>query len=82
MKSQRAKELIDSLPREVFPKRVGLPEAIRAVEIAEEEAEERMREKAMKAYCYAYGCRHYETCSIGPEKCPAAARFNQKLNEE
>lgn len=48
MKSEKAREYIRNLPREVLPKRVGMPEAIEAVELAEQEAEERVREKAHK----------------------------------
>lgn len=45
MKSEKAREYIRNLPREVLPKRVGMPEAIEAVELAEQEAEERMRKE-------------------------------------
>ena len=61
---------------------VYIRDAELAVELAEQEAEDRMRKRAMMAYCYAYGCPNPKTCSIEPEKCPAVAKFIQKLNEE
>ncbi len=50
MKSKKAEAYIKSLSPEVFPKHVGRPEAIRVAEIAEQEAEERMRQKAIEAF--------------------------------
>lgn len=52
-----------------------------AVELAEQEAEERMRAKAIEAYCI--GCICYETgvCALGPDKCATKSLFIQKLNE-
>lgn len=50
MKSKRAKEYMDSLSPEVFPKRIGRPQAIRVGELAEEDAEERIRVKAIKVF--------------------------------
>lgn len=43
MKSKKVEVYMKSLSPEVFPKIVGRPEAIRVAEIAEEEAEERVR---------------------------------------
>ena len=56
-------------------------DAIKAVEIAEQEAEERMRKKAVRAFCAANcpkGCSFGADGNIG---CGAKARFIQKLNE-
>lgn len=92
MKSERAKEYINCIvPNKCnfdYCAEVGrlngsiYVDVCKAVDLAEQEAEERMRERAMRAYCYAYGCPHPETCLIGPKRCPAAERFIQKLNEE
>ena len=54
----------------------------KAIELAEQEAEERMRAKAMKVFCAANcpkGCSFGADGNIG---CGAKARFIQKLNEE
>lgn len=58
-------------------------DAIKAVEIAEQEAEERMRRKAAKAYCQDCCCTVVGECryGIGSEKCDALRDFIQKLNE-
>lgn len=53
-----------------------------AIELAEQEAEEQMREKALKVFC-ASNCP--KGCSFGADGnigCGAKARFIQKLNEE
>ena len=50
MKSEKAKEYMNSLSTEVFPRHVGRPEAIRAIELAEQEAEERMRKRAIGTF--------------------------------
>lgn len=55
--------------------------AERAVELAEREAEERMRKEAVRAFCAANcpkGCSFGADGNIG---CGAKARFIQKLNE-
>lgn len=56
-------------------------DAIKAVEIAEQEAEERMRQKAVKAYCHDCCCTVVGECGIGSENCIALRDFIQKLNE-
>ena len=56
-------------------------DAIRAVEIAEQEAEERMRAKAIEAYCQDCGCRVENKCGIESNSCIAFRAFIQKLNE-
>lgn len=53
-----------------------------AVKLAEQEAEEQMREKALKVFC-ASNCP--KGCSFGADGnigCGAKARFIQKLSEE
>ena len=52
-----------------------------AVELAEQEAEERMRQKAAKAYCHDCCCTVVGKCGIGSENCIALRDFIQKLNE-
>ena len=57
-------------------------DAVKAVELAEQEAEERMREKAIEVFCASNcpkGCSFGADVNIG---CGAKARFIQKLNEE
>ena len=56
-------------------------DAIRAAELAEQEAEERMRQKAVKAYCHDCCCTVVGECGIGSENCIALRDFIQKLNE-
>lgn len=85
MKSEKARELIekyaignscDEAP--YLLKRT----AIRCVELAEQEAEERVRTRAIEAFCTANcpkGCSFGADGNIG---CAAKARFIQKLNEE
>lgn len=54
----------------------------KAIELAEQDAEERMRQKALKVFC-ASNCP--KGCSFGADGnigCGAKARFIQKLNEE
>lgn len=65
---------------------IKLIEAKRAIEHAEQEAEERMRKKAIKAFCYfvmEYHCK--EAICSKRNKCDAscviAQYFIQKLNE-
>lgn len=57
--------------------------AERTAELAEQEAEERMREKAVKAYCRDCCCTIVGECrcGIGSENCAALRDFIQKLNE-
>lgn len=55
--------------------------AERAAELAEQEAEERMRAKAIEAYCQDCGCRVENECGIDSDSCIAFRTFIQKLNE-
>lgn len=84
MKSEKAEKYL-------FENRLGYPYtgyvaeqvAERAVEIAEQEAEERIRKKAVRAYCQDCCCTVVGECrcGIGSEKCDALRDFIQKLNE-
>lgn len=55
--------------------------AERAVELAEREAEERMRKRAIEAYCQDCGCRVENECGIESDSCIAFRTFIQKLTE-
>jgi hypothetical protein len=82
MKSEKAKKYL-------FENGLGYPytgyvteqAAERAVELAEQEAEERMRAKAIEAYCQDCGCRVENKCGIDSDSCIAFRTFIQKLNE-
>ena len=88
MKSQKAKEAIERY-RQAFSAPYQADETAEycrlfkeLAEIAEQEAEERMREKALKVFC-ASNCP--KGCSFGADGnigCGAKAIFIQKLNEE
>lgn len=60
---------------------VGVDVAEYAVELAEQEAEERMREKAVKAYCHDCCCSVVGKCEIRSENCMSLRDFIQKLTE-
>lgn len=81
MKSVEAKEYLESLPRDVLSCYIGMPEVVIAVSLAEQEAEERMRAKAIEVYCQDCGCRVVNKCGIGSDSCIAFRTFIQKLNE-
>ena len=62
-----------------------LGEAKRAVELAEQEAEERMREKAINAF--KSSCKYYDGCGgakreCNSQQCEDLKSFIQKLNEQ
>lgn len=85
MKSEKAKELIEKYAvgnsRDAAPHMMK-HRVIECVELAEQEAEERMREKAIKAYCHDCCCAVEYICDIGAVNCLALQSFIQKLNEE
>lgn len=92
MKSEKAKNVLENSAKYVKKHRaiqgcqpidvyVLLQNAELAVELAEQEAEERMQTKAMEAFCAANcpkGCSFGADGNIG---CGAKARFIQKLAE-
>lgn len=88
MKSKKAEEAIERY-RQAFSAPYQADETAEycrlfkeLAEIAEQEAEERMREKALKVFC-ASNCP--KGCSFGADGnigCGAKARLIQKLNEE
>lgn len=90
MKSKRAKQYLLKVTTPIammYPDcpeecDLKLREAKRAVELAEQEAEERMRAKAIKAYCSECTCYETGVCALDPDKCATKLLFIQKLNEE
>lgn len=82
MKSKKAEEyLFENGLGYPYTGYVTEPAAERAVELAEQEAEERVRQKAAKAYCHDCCCTVVGKCGIGSENCIALRDFIQKLNE-
>lgn len=90
MKSEKAKEYIThaTCTAQEYAERFGGRELVvsrwdvsTAIELAEQEAEERMRQKAVKAYCHDCCCTVAGECGIGSENCIALRDFIQKLNE-
>ncbi len=87
MKSQKAKEIIEKYAvgnsRDAAPSMMK-GRAVECVEIAEQEAEERMRQKAVEAF--KSSCEYKDGCGgIGrdchPVLCEDLRSFIQKLNE-
>ena len=84
MKSEKAKAIIrendfySSIDGVTFQEARAMmkKDAIKAVELAELEAEERMRQKAIEAYRRSYSCGE-STCN----SCALMRRFIQKLTE-
>lgn len=93
MKSERAKQYLLKVVAPIAPMYPGHPEecdlklieAKRAVELAEQEAEERMRDKAIDAF--KSSCKYQDGCGeanrkCDPKQCEDFKLFIQKLNEE
>lgn len=92
MKSEKAKEYIThaTCTAQEYAERFGGRELVvsrwdvsTAIELAEQDAEERMWKKAVRAYCQDCCCTVVGECryGIGSEKCDALRDFIQKLNE-
>lgn len=83
MKSEKAEKLLYDLECGYpYSGYITMQDAEKVAYISEQEAEERMREKALKVFCAA-NCP--KECSFGADGnigCGAKARFIQKLNEE
>lgn len=87
MKSEKAREFIDGCINNLT---VDMPDHVErrlrlamthTAELAEQEAEERMRKRAIEAYCVDCCCTVVGTCGIGADNCVALRQFIQKLNE-
>jgi hypothetical protein len=87
MKSEKVKEFIDGCINNLTAELADhakwqLRTAMTHVaDLSEQEAEERMRQKAVKAYCHDCCCTVVGECGIGSENCIALRDFIQKLNE-
>ena len=88
MKSEKAREFIDGCINNLT---VDMPDhgerrlrlaMTHTAELAEQEAEERMRAKAIEAYCQDCGCRVENECGIDSDSCIAFRTFIQKLSEK
>lgn len=80
--AKRAEERIREASTEIGKIVLSVRQVIRAVEIAEQEAEERMRAKAIEAFCMDCICASDgKHCSFGDD-CAVKVDFIQKLNEE
>ena len=85
MKSQKAKELIEKYAvdnsRDAAPSMMK-GRAVECVEIAEQEAEERMREKAIEAFCDECACFEACICCLPAGACDRKNNFIQKLTKK
>ena len=89
MKSEKAKEFIDRCINNLTAELADHAKwqirtaMTHSADLAEQEAEERMWKKAVRAYCQDCCCTVVGECryGIGSEKCDALRDFIQKLNE-
>lgn len=82
MKSEKAKQrLYGSF---TFNSNIGIDRkaAIEAVELAEQEAEERMREKAIEAFCDECACFEACICCLPAGACDRKNNFIRKLTKK
>lgn len=82
MKSEKAKQrLYESF---TFNSNIGIDRkaAIEAVELAEQEAEERMREKAIEAFCDECACFEACICCLPAGACDRKNNFIRKLTKK
>lgn len=84
MKSERAKKYIDNdaIVMRNGDRMVDASTAYIAIELAEQDAEMRMREKAIKAYCSECACYETGACALDPDKCATKLLFVQNMTEE
>lgn len=83
MKSKRAQKELEKLEKFYpFSGWIAPSDTCRIAEIAERDAEERMRKKAIKAYCQDCACRVENECGIESDSCIAFRTFIQKLSEK
>lgn len=90
MKSEKAKQYLLKVVTPIammYPYCPGecdikLIEAKRAIELAEQEAEERMREKAIEAFCDECACFEACICCLPAGACDRKNNFIQKLTKK
>lgn len=87
MKSEKAKEFIDGCINNLTAELADHAKwqirtaMTHTADLAEQEAEERMRKRAIEAYCQDCGCRVENECGIESDSCIAFRTFIQKLTE-
>lgn len=83
MKSEKAEKLLYDLECGYpYSGYITMQDAEKVADLAEHEAEERMREKAIEAFCMDCICASNDKhCSLGDD-CAVKVDFIQKLNEE
>lgn len=90
MKSEKAKQYLLKVVTPIammYPYCPGecdikLIEAKRAIQLAEQEAEERMREKAIEAFCDECACFEACICCLPAGACDRKNNFIQKLTKK
>lgn len=91
MKSEKAKECIAhaTCTAQECAERFGGRELVvsrwdvsTAIELAEQDAEMRMREKAIEAHCSECACYETGACALDPDKCATKPLFVQNMTEE
>jgi hypothetical protein len=83
MKSEKAKQFIDNgvIQMHNGDRMVDASTAYTALDLAEQEAEERMRAKAIKAFCDECACFEACICCLPAGACDRKNNFIQKLTE-
>lgn len=87
MKSEKAREFIDGCINNLTVDMADHAERqlrlamTHTAELAEQEGEERMRKRAIEAYCVDCCCTVVGACGIGADNCVALRQFIQKLTE-
>lgn len=88
MKSEKVKEFIDGCINNLTAELADHAKwqiwtaMTHTADLAEREAEKRMRKKAIKAYCQDCGCRVENECGIAHGGCIAFQTFIQKMSEK
>lgn len=83
MKSKRAQKELEKLEKFYpFSGWIAPSDTYRIAEIAEREAEERMRKKAIEAYCSECTCYETGVCALDPDKCATKLLFVQNMNKK
>lgn len=83
MKSKRAQKELEKLEKFYpFSGWIAPSDTYRIAEIAEREAEERMRKKAIEAYCNECTCYETGVCALDPDKCATKLLFVQNMSKK